>query len=49
MYIKNAINITVYTEKCLITPEAVLSPAGYSYVTHDTVITPSREFVLIAN
>ena len=40
-YVTNVINITVYPEKCLITPETVISPAGNSYnVCHlpDTVM-----------
>ena len=30
-------------------PDTVMSPAGYSYVTQETVISPSRVFVLHTN
>ena len=30
-------------------PETVISPAGYSYVTQETVISPSRAYVLHTN
>ena len=41
--------ITFYPENCVITPETVISPAGYSYVTQDTVTSPSRVFGLNTN
>ena len=30
-------------------PETVMSPAGYSYVTQETVTSPSRVYVLHTN
>ena len=42
------INITVYSES-LNTQETVVSSAGYSYVKQETVISPSRVFVLYTN
>ena len=55
-YVTNVINITVYPENAKSRrkqlyhpPETVMSSAGYSYVTQDTVISPSRVFVLHTN
>ena len=55
-YVTNVININVYPKNAKSRrkqlynpPETVMSPDGYSYVTQDTVISPSRVFVLHTN
>ena len=58
-YVTNVKNISVYHDtmknakshrkQLYHPPETVMSPAGNSYVTQDTVISPSRVFVLHTN
>ena len=55
-YVTNVINITVYPEKMLnhagnsyITHRKQLCQTGYSYVSQDTAISPSRVYVLHGN
>ena len=55
-YVTNVINITVYPENAKShwkqlyhPPETVMSPAGYIYVTEETVISPSPVLVLHTN